>query len=228
MIAPERRRRAVVALTDRFGVSERRACRVIGQPRSTQRCTPRPPRSDEAKLCRQLRRIAKTHPRWGWKKAHDVLVREGWTLNKKRTQRLWRKEGLKRPQTCTKRRRIRPDSAVRHRAEYPNHVWAVDFQFDETSDYRRLKLANIVDEFTREALAMEVDRSITADRLIDVIEQTGGCPRCSRAPAHGQRTRVPVVGVAGLVPIHRGQDHLHRARVALGEPLRRILQRTGP
>ena len=104
---------------------------------------------------------------------------KGWTLNKKRTQRLWRKEGLKRPQTCTKRRRIRPDSAVRHRAEYPNHVWAVDFQFDETSDYRRLKLANIVDEFTREALAMEVDRSITADRLIDIIDQTGGCPRCS-------------------------------------------------
>jgi putative transposase len=143
---------------------------VIGQPRSTQRCHPRPPRPDEAKLRRQLRRIAKAHPRWGWKMAHEILRREGWTINKKRTRRLWRDEGLRRPQRCTKRRRIHPDSAVRHRAEYPNHVWAIDFQFDETSDYRRMKLLNVVDEFTRESLAMEVDRSITADRLIDVIE----------------------------------------------------------
>jgi len=106
----------------------------------------------------------------GWKMAHDVLRREGWAINRKRTQRLWRKEGLKRPQICRKRRRIRPESAFRHRAQYPNHVWAIDFQFDETADWRRLKIANIVDEYTREALAMEVDRSITADKLIDVIE----------------------------------------------------------
>ena len=160
-----------MALTERFGVSERRACRVLGQPRSTQRGTPRPPKSDEATLCRQLRRLAKTHPRWGWKMAHQVLVREGWTINKKRTQRLWRKEGLTRPQRCRKRRRVRPDSAERHRAEYPNHVWAIDFWFDETADCRRLKLANVVDEFTRESLAMEVDRSITADRLVEVLER---------------------------------------------------------
>jgi len=152
-VTPERRRRAVCALTERFGVSERRACTVVDQPRSTQRCHPRPPRPDEAKLRRRLRQIAKTHPRWGWKMAHEILRREGWTINKKRTQRLWRHEGLRRPQRCTKRRRIRPDSAIRHRAEYPNHVWAIDFQFDETSDYRRLKMLNIVDEFTREALA---------------------------------------------------------------------------
>ncbi len=170
-MTPERRRRAVCALTERFGVSERRACAVVDQPRSTQRCRPRPPRTDEAKLRRRLRQIAKTHPRWGWKMAHEILRREGWTINKKRTQRLWRHEGLRRPQRCTKRRRIRPDSAERHRAQYPNHVWAIDFLFDETSDYRRLKMLNIVDEFTREALAMEVDRSITADRLIDVIER---------------------------------------------------------
>lgn len=168
-----------MALTERFGVSERRACRVLGQPRSTQRCPRRPPKPDEDKLTRRLRQLAKTHPRMGWKTAHTILRREGWTINRKRTQRLWRKEGLKRPQICRKRRRIRPDSAIRHRAEYPNHVWAVDFQFDETADWRRLKIANIVDEYTREALAMEVDRSITADRLIDVIERlvaTHGAP----------------------------------------------------
>jgi transposase InsO family protein len=99
-----------------------------------------------------------------------VLRREGWQINRKRTQRLWRHEGLRRPQVCAKRRRLSTDSSLRQRAEFPNHVWAVDFQFDETADFRRLKLANIVDEYTREALAMEVQRSINADRLIEVIE----------------------------------------------------------
>jgi transposase InsO family protein len=114
--------------------------------------------------------------------AHEILLREGSNINKKPTQRLWRDEGLRRPQRCAKRRRPRVDSAVRQGAEYPNHgVWAIDFQFNETSDYRRLKLLNIVDEFTRESLAMEVDRSITADRLIDVVE---GLVVVYRAPEH--------------------------------------------
>lgn len=79
--------------------------------------------------------------------------------------------GEKRPQTCKKRRRLYPGSAERRRATRPNEVWAIDFQFDETSDYRRLKLTNIVDEFTREALAMEVNRSSGADDLVTVIER---------------------------------------------------------
>jgi putative transposase len=170
LITPERRRRAVLALVEGFGVSERRACRVVGQPRSTQRGRHRPLRPDDGKLRRRLRDIAHGHPRWGWKTAHSLLVREGWRLNRKRTQRLWRSEGLRRPQRCTKRRRIRPDSPLRRRAEHPNHVWAIDFQFDETADYRRLKMANIVDEFTREALAMDVNRAMGADQLIAVIE----------------------------------------------------------
>jgi len=70
-----------------------------------------------------------------------------------------RKEGLQGPQICRKRRRIRPESALRHRAEYTNHVWAIDFQFDETADWRRHKISNVVDGYTGEALAMEVDRS---------------------------------------------------------------------
>ncbi len=180
-MTPERRRRAVAALTERFGVSERRACRTVDQPRTTQRRPPRPPTSEEQKLCRRLRAIARAHPRWGWKMAHQLLRREGWTINKKRTQRLWRQEGLRRPQRCTKRRRVRFDTPERLRAGAPNHVWAIDFQFDETADYRRLKLANIVDEYTRESLAMEVDRSITADHLIDVLERLVAV---HGAPAH--------------------------------------------
>ena len=171
MITPERRRRAVSALTERFGVSERRACALVGQHRSTQRRCPRTATTSEAKLRRRLRQIATTHPRWGWKTAHDVLLREGWALNRKRTRRLWRTEGLKRPVTCRKRRRLHPTNAVRLEATRPNQVWAIDYQFDETADWRRLKLTNIVDEFTRESLAMEVSRSSTSDDLVDLIER---------------------------------------------------------
>jgi putative transposase len=188
LITPERRRRAVVALTERFGVSERRACSILGQHRSTQRSCRRPLTDTEAKLRRRLRQFAKTHPRLGWKKAHDVLRREGWALNAKRTRRLWRSEGLKRPPTCRKRRRLYLGTAVRRQATRPNEVWAIDFQFDETADWRRLKLTNIVDEFTREALATEVNRSSGADDLIDVIERLvaeRGAPafiRCDNGP----------------------------------------------
>ena len=167
-MTPERRRRAVVVLCDRFGVSERRACRVVGQHRSTQRrpCRHRP--AEEDKLRRRLRAIARVHPRWGWKMAHRLLLREGWRLNRKRTRRLWRDEGLRRPPACRKRRR--GPGGQRRRATRPNEVWAADFQFDETADGRRLKLLNVVDEFTREALAMRVGRSCVADDVVATIE----------------------------------------------------------
>jgi putative transposase len=161
----------VVALTERFGVSERRACKVVGQHRSTQRCRPRPRRPDDAKLRSRLRQIARRHPRWGWRTAHRVLLREGWNINKKRTRRIWREEGLRRPNTCTKRRRIRLDVPERRRASRPNEVWALDFQFDETANYRRLKILNVVDEFTREALAMDVGRSFRSDDVVSTIER---------------------------------------------------------
>ena len=170
MVTPERRRRAVAVLVERFGVSERRACRLVGQHRSTQRRPMRPPTDAEQKLRARLREIARDHPRWGWKTAYRIVRREGWAVNRKKIQRLWRHEGLKRPQHCRKRRRLGPTLSERLRASQPNQVWAIDFQFDETTDQRRLKMANVVDEFTRECLAIRVGRSCTADQLIDVLE----------------------------------------------------------
>jgi putative transposase len=159
----------VVVLCERFGVSERRACAVAGQHRSTQRKGRRSRSPEEDRLRRRLRAIARRHPRWGWKMAHQVLVREGWSINRKRTRRLWRDEGLRRPAPCRRKRR-RPPSGELFRAEHPNHVWALDFQFDETADRRRLKLLNIVDEHTREALAMRVGRTCDADDVVATIE----------------------------------------------------------
>ena len=175
MVTPDRRRRAVAVLVGRFGVSERRACRVVGQWRSTQRRPARPMPSADEKLRRQLREFARRHPRLGWRKAHDVVRRDGFVVNHKRLRRLWREEGLRRPPPRkNKRRRPGGSAGVLLRAEYPNHVWALDFQFDETADQRRLKLLNIVDEHTREALAMDVDRSMGADQVVSCIERLVG------------------------------------------------------
>jgi putative transposase len=159
-------------LRDRLGVSERWACRVTGQHRSTQRHEPTRA-DDDAALRAELRNISAQRPRWGYRRAHHRLRQEGWEVNRKRVQRLWREEGLRVPQRKRKRRRLGDSTvpAARLRAERPNHVWAFDFQFDQTADGRALKLLNIVDEFTREALVMLVARSIDADRTVSELER---------------------------------------------------------
>jgi putative transposase len=176
-------------LRDRLGVSERWACRVVGQHRSTQRHEPKTA-ADDAALRGELRKFSKERPRWGYRRAHHRLREDGWEVNRKRVQRLWREEGLRVPQRRRKRRRL-GDSTVpaqRLRAERPNHVWAFDFQFDQTADGRALKLLNVVDEFTRESLAMLVARSIDADTAVSVLGALAaerGAPellRCDNGP----------------------------------------------
>jgi putative transposase len=151
-VSPARRRRAVTQLQQVFGVSQRWACRLVGQHRSTQRHQPAEPDRDRA-LREQLRRLSRAHPRWGYRRAHAVLREQGWTVNRKAIQRLWREEGLRVPIQRRKRQRLGMStcSAERLAAEQPDHVWALDYQFDQTEDGRRLKLLNIVDEHTREA-----------------------------------------------------------------------------
>jgi putative transposase len=159
-------------LCDRLGVSERWACRVVGQHRSTQRHEP-VRAADDAALRSELRKFSVDRPRWGYRRAHHHLRELGWEVNRKRVQRLWREEGLRVPVRRRKRRRL-GDSTVpaqRLRAERPNQVWAFDFQFDQTADGRVIKLLNIVDEFTREALEMLVERNIDAARTVGVLER---------------------------------------------------------
>ena len=177
-------------LQDRLGISERRACRYLGQHRSTQRHEPCVAEDDQA-LRAELRRISRRRPRWGYRRAHQLLLEEGWQVNRKRTQRLWREEGLRVPRRRRKRLRL-GDSTVpaqRLRAERPEHVWALDFQFDQTADGRILKLLHIVDEFTREALAIECHRRIDADHTVNVLDrlvaERGTAPafiRCDNGP----------------------------------------------
>jgi putative transposase len=159
-------------LRDRLGVSERWACRVVGQHRSTERYEPKRA-VDDAALRARLRAISSKRPRWGYRRAHTMLVEEGWEVNRKRVQRLWREEGLRVPQKRRKRRRLGVSTvpASRLAAERANHVWALDYQHDQTADGRVIRLLNVVDEYTREALAMLVARSIDADTTVAVLER---------------------------------------------------------
>lgn len=172
LLTPNHRRAAVKMCQDRFGVSQRRACQVVGQHRSTQRLTSPPIPDDETRLREWLRAFARRRPRWGWRRAATELRNQGWVVNRKRVRRLWRDEGL---QVRTKRRKRRLAGIGAHVGAMcpivPDALWAMDFQFDNTIDGRQVKFLNIIDEYTREALAMVVDHSIDADRVVAVLER---------------------------------------------------------
>jgi transposase InsO family protein len=155
-----------------LGISQRLACRIVGQHRSTQRHQPTEPERDQA-LRQQLRVFSRAHPRWGYRRAHAQLLRQGWVVNRKAIQRLWREEGLRVPAQRRKRQRLGTSTtpADRLAAEHPNQVWALDYQFDQTQDGRRLKLLNVVDEHTREALTIAVNRRIDADATVAVLDR---------------------------------------------------------
>lgn len=187
-------------LRDRLGVSERWACRVVGQHRSTQRHEPKRA-EDDAALRAALREFSVQRPRWGYRRAHHHLREQGWSVNRKRVQRVWREEGLRVPVRKRKRRRLGESTvpAARLRAERPNHVWAFDFQFDQTADGQALKLCNIVDEFTRESLVMLVARSIDADTVVQTLERLVAERGAPEARADGQRAGDDRARAPGLV-----------------------------
>ena len=166
----EARRRAVRELQEAFGVPQRRACRVLGQPRSTQRQRPKA-QEKERRLVQRLLELVRQHPRFGYRRIWARLRREGWRVNRKRVYRLWRQQGLKVPRKQRKRRRLgsSANSCARRRPEYKGHVWAWDFFHDRTSDGRPLKWLTLVDEYTRECLALEVGRGMTAVKVSEVL-----------------------------------------------------------
>ena len=153
-------------------MSQRRACRLAGQNRNTQRRPVPVTAIDEQKLRRRIRELARRHVRWGRRLVYRRLRLEGLTVNHKRVQRIWREEGLQRP-LPRRRKRSRPPGGKREllRAEYPHHVWAIDFHFDQTMDGRTLKFLNVIDEYSRLCLAIRVGRRCRAAEVIDTIEE---------------------------------------------------------
>jgi transposase InsO family protein len=173
MISPTHRRRAVARVRRELPrVSERRACSVIGQPRSTQRHQPKQPEKDRPVVKRMLE-LVRERPRFGYRRIAKRLRREERFrgINVKRVHRLWRQEGLGVPQKQVKKRRLGSSEGgcVRHRAEHRDHVWCYDFLSDQTEDGRTLKFLPIEDEFTRECLALEVDRRLRSGDVIELL-----------------------------------------------------------
>jgi transposase InsO family protein len=153
-----------------LGSSERRVCRVLGQHRSTQRKIPTTP-DDEAALTADIIALALQYGRYGYRRITALLRDAGWRVNRKRVERIWRREGLKVPQKQLKRGRLwlNDGSCIRLRPEYPNHVWSYDFVEARTHDGRKFRMLNIIDEFTRECLAIRVSRKLKAVDVIDVL-----------------------------------------------------------
>jgi transposase InsO family protein len=153
-----------------LSISERRACAALGQYRSTQRKPPRG-REDEDCLTADLIALARQYGRYGYRKIAAMLRDAGWQVNDKRVERLWRREGLKVPRKQPKRGRLwlTDGSCIRLRAEYPNHVWSYDFVEDRTHEGRKLRLLNIIDEFTHECLTIRVARKLKAIDVIDAL-----------------------------------------------------------
>ena len=159
-----------------LGVSERRACQVLGQHRSTQRKPPRTP-DDEAQLTADIVALAKRYGRYGYRRITALLRSAGWAVNAKRVQRIWRREGLKVPQKQPKRGRLwlNDGSCVRLRACWPNHVWSYDFVEARTHDGRKFRMLCLIDEFTREALAIRVKRKLNSTDVLEVLADVMIC-----------------------------------------------------
>lgn len=169
-MSPARRRVCVERAKEAFGVSERFACRVLGQHRSTQRKIAKA-RDDEAALTADIIALAIQYGRYGYRRITTLLRNAGWVANVKRVERIWRREGLKVPARQPKRKRLwlSDGSCVRLRPEHPNHVWSYDFVEDRTHDGRKYRMLNVIDEFTRECLAIRIDRKLNSTAVIDVL-----------------------------------------------------------
>lgn len=169
-MSPARRRKAVQHVQQACDVSERRACRTLSQPLSTQRYESRT-KEDEFKLTKRIYELVGKFPRFGYRRITQLLRSEGWLVNAKRIYRLWRQEGLKVPKKVRKKLRLgtAEGGITRRSANHPNHVWSVDFIFDRTTNGRPLKILVVIDEFTRECLALEVNRKFTSDQFVELL-----------------------------------------------------------
>jgi len=184
VVTPDQQRAVADYLAEEYKVSQRRACRLMDRSRSTVRYRRTPP-ADEPKLIREIKRLARRHPRYGYRRIHALLVREGWEVNIKRVHRLWIESGLKRPVRLRNARKLGPkpgtsaNSCVAQPARFKNDVWTCDFIHDRTASGGPFKWLTLVDEYTRECLVLHADDSLTgADvrRIVARVISQRGAP----------------------------------------------------
>lgn len=168
-MSPERKRAAVRHLQTEGLSSQRRGCDLVEVSRSTLYYTPRR-RPDEEALRAKIKQLARQNRRYGCRRVWAILRREGWQVNHKRVHRIWKEEGLSLPRKRPRRRSYGPAGEIYRRAEHVNHVWTYDICEDRTERGRRLRLLSVVDEYTRECLAIEVAPSIGGTQVVQMLE----------------------------------------------------------
>jgi len=179
VVSPDQQRAAADYLSEHYGVSQRRICRVMGRSRSVLRYS-RTYRADEPALERDMKRLARRHPRYGYRRIHALLLRAGWSVNLKRVRRLWISLGLRRPLRLRKPRKLGPkpgtsaNSCVQQPARFKNDVWTCDFIHDRTGSGRSLKWLTLVDEYTCEYLVLHADSSITGADVRRIVARVIG------------------------------------------------------
>lgn len=179
MVSPDQQRAVADYLSEQYKISRRRIGRVLGRSRSVLRYR-RSRRADEQPLSREIKRLARRHPRYGYRRIHALLVRTGWSVNLKRVRRLWNDLRLRRPLRLRKTRRLGPkpgssaNSCVRQPARFKNDVWCCDFIHDGTASGRSLKWLTLVDEYTRECLVPHADSSITGAAVRRILARVIG------------------------------------------------------
>jgi putative transposase len=179
VVTADQRRAAADYLVERFGISQRHAARLLGQARSTLRYHPKA-RPGSTALLRAIRRLARRHPRYGYRRIHARLRALGWSVNLKRVRRLWIELGLRRPVRLRKTRKLGPkrgasaNSCVAQPAAFKNDVWTCDFLADRTTDGQPLKWLSVVDEYTRECLVLYVAESISGADVRRILAQVIG------------------------------------------------------
>jgi putative transposase len=179
VVTPDQQRAAADYLGERYGASQRRICGVMGRSRSTVRYR-RQPGTDEPALTREIKRLARRHPRFGYRRIHAMLSRRGWTVNLKRVRRLWIELGLKRPVRLRRPRKLGPkpgasaNSCTERPARFKDDVWTCDFVHDRTADGRPLKWLTLVDEYTRECLVLHAAGSMTGADVRRIVARVVG------------------------------------------------------
>ncbi len=225
-MSPARRRACINHVRNELNVSERRACRVLGQHRSTQRRIPNG-RADEDRLVADMIELTRQYGRYGYRRIAALLREAGWSVSDGRIERLWRREGLKVPVKQPKKRRLwlNDGSCVRLRPEYRNHVWSYDFVHCRTDDGKAFRTLNILDEHIRECLAIRVKRKLNSVDVIDALTDLfilRGAPHFIRSDngpefiAQAVRDWITAVGAQQLTsnPAARGRTDIVKASMA--------------
>lgn len=211
MVTVERKREAVVFLKTKE-VSERRSCQLILLARST--CQYRFKREPDEEFEARVKELAFANPRYGYRRVHALLKRGGQKVNRKRVVRVWQKFSLQVPRSKKTRKRLRQPQPVMPVAARPNEVWTYDFVFDRDAAGRRLKLLTLMDEFTREGLAIRVGRSFKAIQVKEVLREVGG----ERGFPQFLRSDNGSEFIAGIIKEFLAENQIKAAYIEPGSP----------